>query len=128
MSYIICTGASLTCSMGAAPSVFKANPNTVTTTALDAGTIYDFQPNNNILPFSMCSSLLNPAVSSATAAANGVLTPQACTPSIMMPWSPGSTGVTIGGIPALLDNCTVPCLLGGTISIVAPTQTLVEAL
>ena len=56
-----------------------------------AATIMDYAPLVNILPFGMCSSLANPSVASATAAALGVLTPMPCIPVIPAPWVPGRT-------------------------------------
>ena len=67
----------------------------------------------------------NPAVSSATSAAMGVLTPMPCVPVISAPWSPGSSQVKVGGIPALTDNSKCMCSYMGNISIVSPGNTMV---
>lgn len=79
--------------------------------------IMDYVPNVNIMPFGKCSSLSNPSVASATAANNGVLTPQPCTPMTTMPWIDGKTDVLVEGQPALLNKCTNCCLYAGIIKI-----------
>ena len=73
----------------------------------------------------MCQSLTNPTVSSATSAAMGVLTPMPCVPVISAPWSPGSSQVKVGGVPALTDNSKCMCSYMGNISIVSPGNTMV---
>lgn len=86
-------------------------------------TIQDMQPYGNLQPFGMCTSLTNPAVASATAAALGVLTPQPCT---MVPagiWTSSNPQVMIGGKPCLTNEATLTCGLGaGMISILSPGQ------
>lgn len=119
----VCTGAQLTCTFGAAPSVFKATPKMVSTSYMDAGTIMDNVPMNNILPFGMCSSLANPQVASATAAALGVLTPMPCLPVIAAPWAPGASNVLISNQPALDNMCKLACNWGGVIAVASPGQT-----
>lgn len=86
--------------------------------------IMDYVPNVNIMPFGKCSSLANPAVASATAANNGVLTPQPCTPMTTMPWIDGKTDVLVEGHPALLNKCTNCCLYAGIIKIEDDGQAL----
>jgi hypothetical protein len=127
MSQQVCNGASLTCSFGAAPSTLTVLPsNRVTTANQPAATIMDHQPNVNIAPFGMCSSLANPQVAAATSAAMGVLTPQPCIPMTMMPWSPGSPTVQIGNMPALNSSSKCNCMWAGVISITMPGQTTVS--
>lgn len=79
----------------------------------------------NIATFGMCQSMANPAVSSATSAAMGVLTPMPCVPVITAPWSPGSSQVKVGGIAALTNNSKCMCSYGGNISITSPGNTAV---
>lgn len=55
-------------------------------------------------------------VASATSAAQGVLTPQPCQP-LLSAWTPGSSGVTVDGDPALDDASTCLCSYGATITI-----------
>lgn len=118
----VCTGAQLQCSFGAAPSVFNATPRPVLTSQMPAGTIMDHVPMMNIMPFGVCSSIANPTVASATAAALGVLTPMPCIPMTTAPWVPGAVNVLITNQPALDNNCKLMCNWGGVISVVAPGQ------
>ena len=86
-------------------------------------TIQDMQPGANLPTFGMCTSLANPAVAAATAAALGVLTPQPCTLVPAGTWIPSNPKVLIGGIPCLTSDATLMCGLGaGTIKIVNPGQ------
>src|ERR1700712_3278268 len=97
MSQQVVEGAGLECSFGAAPAVLNVLPETgVMVEGRPAATVMDFMPFENIPPFAMCTSLANPEVASATAAALGVLTPQPCEPVIVMGWAPGSASVFIG--------------------------------
>ncbi len=123
MGMHVCTGAMMACTFGAAPSSFVATPKMVKTNNMDAGNIMDNVPFSNIPPFGMCSSVSNPAVASATAAALGVLTPMPCTPSIPAPWAPGSPKVLVANMPALNDSSKLTCAFGGSISITNPGQT-----
>ena len=105
MGLLVCCGAMCACSFGAAPSSLMITPeNKVLGCNMPAATIMDNIPMKNIMPFGMCSSLANPTVASATAAALGVLTPMPCIPVTTAPWAPGSPTVFIGGKPALNDS------------------------
>lgn len=105
------------CSFGVAPA-----PLTVTsqTTVLDsnmpAATIMDIP--KPPMTFGMCSSLANPTVASATAAAMGVLTPMPCIPACAAPWAPGSPTVLVCNKPALNNSSKCMCNWGGVISVV----------
>jgi hypothetical protein len=107
-----------------APSVFNATPKQVLTSNMPAGTIMDHVPMTNIMPFGMCTSLANPTVASATAAALGVLTPMPCVPVTPAPWVPGVPNVLITNQPALDDTCKLMCNWAGVISVVFPGQVL----
>lgn len=85
-----------------------------------AATIMDAVPLKNILPFGLCSSLANPAVATATAAAMGVLTPMPCVPVPAGVWSPGSPKVQIRGKVALTSDSCLTCAYGGMIKINQP--------
>ena len=74
----------------------------------------------NVPPFGMCSSLANPQVAAATAAALGTLTPQPCIPLIVAPWSPGSGAATAAGKKLLTDDSRCNCLWAGQITITEP--------
>lgn len=124
MGLEVTNGAPCTCSFGAAPSSLTVLPTSgVTVSKNPAGTIMDYVPFVNIMPFGMCSSLANPTVQAATAAALGVLTPIPCTPMTSSPWAPGVPVVTIGKKPALNDSSKLTCSYGGVISITFAGQT-----
>ena len=126
MPFLVCMGATLQCSFGAAPSALIVLPqNRVFTQTPDAN-IMDNKPMVNILPFGMCSSPANPAVAAATAAAFGVLTPMPCVPVTPAPWVPGSPTVLIGNMPALNNSCKLMCTWSGVIQIVNPGQMTVQ--
>lgn len=120
----VVAGAMLRCSMGAAPSALAVLPaNRTLTGGPPAANVLDHVPLLNILPFGACSSLANPQVAAATAAALGVLTPQPCVPATPAPWVPGASTVLIGGAPALDDACQLMCLWAGVIQVTFPGQT-----
>lgn len=123
----VCMGAMLTCSFGVAPSSLVVLPqNRVMTSNMPAANIMDNKPMVNILPFGMCSSLANPTVASATAAALGVLTPMPCIPNTVTPWAPGSPTVMIANMPAVNNTCTLNCMWGGVITVTQPGQATVQ--
>jgi hypothetical protein len=128
MPMLMTTGAMMTCSFGAAPSSLNILPaNRVMAGSLPAATIADNIPMLNIPPFAMCSSMANPTVAAATAAALGALTPMPCTPVPAGPWIPGVPTTMIGGVPALNDTCKLMCAFAGVIQFTAPGQTTVQA-
>lgn len=127
MSQLVTMSASLQCSFGAAPATFVVTPeNTVIADKKPAATIMDNIPMKNITPFGVCSSLANPQVAAATAAALGVLTPQPCIPVIAAPWAPGSPTVMIKNKPALNNTSKCMCNWAGVISIVNAGSTTVN--
>jgi hypothetical protein len=83
----------------------------------------DHIPMTNIMPFGMCQSIANPEVDSATSAALGVLTPQACVPATSAPWTPGAPTVKIGNQLALDSTSKCMCQWQGEIQITSPGQT-----
>ncbi len=124
MGIQVVAGATLQCSFGAAPSsllVVPKGPPVMAGGSL-AATIMDYVPIVNVLPFGLCSSLANPTVASATAAALGVLTPMPCVPVIPTPWTPGVPTVFIYNFPALNNSSKCFCTWGGVISILNPGQ------
>ena len=126
MGMAVTGGASLTCTFGMAPSVLNVLPQAKVVNMMPLANIMDNKPMVNVMPFGMCSSLANPAVASATAAAWGALTPMPCTPVIPAPWAPGSPTCMIGGKPALNNSCKLNCAYGGVISITNPGQTSIN--
>jgi len=118
MSMQVITGAMLKCSFGLAPSALQVLPvNRVMAGGMPAANIMDNIPMVNILPFGMCSSLANPTVAAATAAALGALTPMPCIPATTAPWIPGVPTVMFGTMPALSNSCTLMCMWAGVIQI-----------
>jgi hypothetical protein len=126
MGQLVCAGAMLKCSFGAAPAALAVLPvNGVMTGACDA-TIMDNKPMANVASFGVCISLSNPMVAAATAAAMGVLVPMPCIPMTTAPWAPGSATVMIGDVPALNNASKLMCAYGGVIAITMPGQTTVS--
>ena len=121
MGKLVATGAMLKCSFGAAPVSLMAVPiHRVFAEGVPAATVMDHKPGVNIPSFGVCTSLANPAVASATAAASGVLTPMPCVPVTPAPWVTGSPTVMIGGFSALNAASTCSCTWGGIISVATP--------
>lgn len=122
MSFVVVTGATILCTMGAGAGVLNA---TAQQGCIAGGkpiaTIQDVTPISNVGSCGMCTSLQNPAVQSATAAALGVLTPQPCIPSTIGTWSPAGA-VRFGGKPCITQQSKLNCAYGGVINIVSPGQ------
>lgn len=76
----------------------------------------------NLSTFGMCSSMSNPAVSEATTAAQGVLTPQKCSPVLTSQWTRGSSSVRVSNKPALNSSSKLRCQWAGEITIEQPGQ------
>jgi hypothetical protein len=119
---MVCNGAVLQCSFGAAPSSLMVLPANRVLTGTPAATIMDHVPMMNIMPFAVCNSMSNPMVAAATAAALGVLTPMPCIPVTAAPWVVGAPTVMIGSFPALNDSSKLMCSWGGVIQINMPGQ------
>ena len=123
MGIHVCMGAMLQCSFGAAPSTLVVLPaNKVITSNMPAANIMDNKPMVNILPFGVCSSLANPMVAAATAAALGVLTPMPCIPVTPAPWVPGAPTVLLGNMPSLQNSSQLMCMWAGVIQVLVPGQ------
>src|SRR5690349_2340144 len=115
----VCSGATLMCSFGMAPSTFNVLPiNRTLTSNMPAANIMDHVPMVNIMPFGMCTTPSNPAVAAATAAAMGVLTPMPCVPVTPAPWVAGAPTVILGNFPTLDNVSTLMCTWGGVITFV----------
>lgn len=127
MSFCLCTGATLSCPFGAAPAPFSALPASgVMLSNMPAGVMTDMAPAVNIPPFGLCSSLSNPTVASATAAAMGALTPMPCVPVPTGPWLNPAPSVLVGGRQAISDGSKLMCTWGGQISVQFAGQTSVQ--
>ncbi len=127
MGIVAVAGAQCMCSFGTAPCNLQVtSQTTVLAEGKPVATIQDMKPYVNLQPFGMCSSLANPAVAAATAAALGVLTPQPCTMTPAGTWIPSNPKAMAGGCPCLTNEATLMCGLGaGTIRIMMPGQSKV---
>lgn len=123
----VCMGAMMQCSFGLAPSSLVVLPvhRTMTNMVPDAN-IMDHVPMVNIMPFGVCTSVANPTVAAATAAALGVLTPMPCIPNTPAPWVPGGPTVLLDNMPTLDDQSKLMCIWGGVIQFVTPGEFTVQ--
>ena len=96
---------------------------TVLLTGKPQANVSDTKPLVNIGSCGNCRSLAYPPTAAATAAAEGVLTPMPCVPSIVGPWFPGKLDYLLQGPPALLKSDHCQCAFGGTISLINDGQT-----
>ncbi|MFU8788589.1 MAG: DUF4280 domain-containing protein [Methylobacter sp.] len=117
MGFLVTGNAVLSCTFGAAPSTLMVLPTNRVVVDMPAANIVDQIPLLNILPFGVCTSLANPTVAAATAAALGVLTPMPCIPMPAAPWVTGAPTVLIGNMPALSSDSKLMCCWAGVISI-----------
>lgn len=126
MPKLVVHGATLRCNNGTSPSSLSVLPTANTNNdEKPIATVMDFKPSVNVAPFGMCTTQANPQVASATAAAQGVLTPMPCVPVITAPWSPGSTVAMIKDQKALTVGSTCSCAWTGVVEVAdAATQTL----
>lgn len=114
-------GAMLLCSFGVAPASLIVLPaDQVMIEGRPAANITCSEI-INVPTFGMCTSLANPEVATATAAALGVLTPMPCVP-VLAPWVPVSTTL-LGGSPALVAGSMCQCAYGGVVEIMFPGTT-----
>ncbi len=126
MGIAVCMGATMMCSFGVAPaSLIVAPTGQMLTPAVPSANSSCFAPVANVPPFGACTSMSNPTVASATAAALGVLTPMPCVPVTTSPWTPGVATVINGSMPAVDNSCKLMCNWGGVISVLNPGQTKV---
>lgn len=117
MPKLVVHGASLRCDKGTSPASLQVVPHGSSENETAYATVNDNVPVTNIPPFGNCTTQANPAVASATTAAQGVLTPMPCVPVTSAPWSPGASGVTIDGQTALTDDSSCKCNWTGKITI-----------
>lgn len=126
MGICVCGNSMIQCPFGAAPGVLTVLPVCKVMSSMPVATVMDNKPMVNIPSFGMCSSIANPQVAAATAAALGVLTPMPCIPVITAPWAPGSPTVLVGGYPALNNSSKLMCSWGGVIQIITPSVMTVQ--
>lgn len=117
MGFLVTGNAVLSCTFGAAPSTLMVLPTNKVLVDMPAANIVDEIPMLNVLPFGVCSSMANPMVIAATAAALGVPTPMPCIPMTVAPWVAGAPTVLIGNMPALSSDSKLTCCWAGVISI-----------
>jgi hypothetical protein len=128
MSKLVVDGATLQCNMGTTTSSLSVSQSHGASGGnKHLATVDDYTPNTNISSFGMCQSQANPQVASATAAAQGVLTPQPCNPVVTARWDPGCDAVKIKDLPALKEDSKCKCQWNGQISITDTSQTSVKA-
>ncbi|MDC3953881.1 DUF4280 domain-containing protein [Polyangium jinanense] len=127
MAVQIASGATAMCSFGMAPASIMVLPANMVNATASAANIADMVTATNVLPFGACTSMANPTVASATAAAMGVLTPMPCVPVPAGTWLPGSTKVMLKSLPTLHNSCQLMCSYGGVIQILSPGQFKVMA-
>lgn len=127
MAQLVVLGAKTMCTFGTAPCTLVVPPVSMTKgNMVPAANIMDHKPIANLPTFGMCSSLANPQVAAATAAALGVLTPMPCIPATSAPWMPGSPTVKIGNQPALNNTSQCMCSYGGVITVSDPGQATIN--
>jgi hypothetical protein len=120
-------GAMMQCSFGVAPSSLVVLPtNRVMTNMVPDANIMDHIPMVNIMPFGMCTSIANPTVAAATAAALGVLTPMPCIPATPAPWVAGAPTVLLGNFPSLDNVSQLMCMWAGVITFVDAGEATVQ--
>lgn len=123
MGVIVVTGALIQCPFGTVPAnLAVTSQSTVLAEGKPVATIQDCAPCVNISGCGMCSSLANPQVASATAAALGVLTPQPCVPAVAGTWIPAQTICLADGKPCLTSDASAVCSYGGTLSVLDAGQ------
>jgi len=123
MALPVCAGATLQCSFGAAPSALMVLPTGHVFAGAPVANITDSVPLLNIMPFGVCSSLANPTVAAATAAALGALVPMPCVPATATPWIPaGPPKAMVVKLPVLQNVDKLMCMWGGVIQFVTPGE------
>lgn len=122
MGFHVCNGAITSCPFGTAPGTLVLLPSPVFGPIGPLGNCSNCVPFVNLIPFALCTSLMNPMTASLTAASLGVLTPGACIPTPVGMWSSTKPTVTAMGVPILTNDSILPCAFGGVIRINMPAQ------
>lgn len=127
MSFCVCSGAVLQCQFGSTPAAFNVLPlSKVVIGSCPVGVLSDMTPLVNIPPFGMCSSVSNPAVISATAAAMGTPTAAPCIPAPTGSWEDVPDDVLAGGRAVVTNGSSLTCAWGGKISVKFAGQTGIQ--
>ena len=126
MGLLVVNGAVLECSEGLAPGSLLVIRPTVTAGKQPAANVTDTKPIANLVPFGMCNSKSNPAVISATTAAQGVHTPAPCFPKISGQWQAKCQKVKLAGAKALDEKGELMCDWAGKITVTNAGQTAVK--
>jgi hypothetical protein len=113
-------GALLKCTFGTTPSPLTVVRPSITAGGPPAAVITDFAPMTNIMPFGMCTTPTNPAVTAAQGA------PVPCIPVTVGPWAPGIPTILLNGVPTLSENSKCMCTWTGVISVAEPGQATVD--
>lgn len=109
--------------MGTSQAKLTVLPDrTVYLTGKPMANISDHKSMVNLGAFGRCRSMGFPATASATAAAQGTLTPMPCMHNTPFPWMGGKNDYIVKGNPALLKSSRCQCMWGGTISLVTDGQ------
>lgn len=117
----VTTSATVTCTFGTAPATLVALPTPrVLVEGRPVATVTDAVPLVNVPTFAMCTSLANPQVAAATAAALGVLTPMPCVPVTTGAWTPTAPRTVVGGRPVLAQGAMCTCAYGGVVQVAVP--------
>lgn len=117
---VVATTSEIKCSYGTTPTPLVIVGRTVMAEGMLMGNIMDIVPLVNIEPFGLCSSLLNPEVAAATAAAWGILTPMPCIPVTVTPWISEALTVHVQGFPAIDQTAILMCTWAGIITVIEP--------
>lgn len=116
-------GAISQCPFGVAPTPLVFLPvSMVLGSAGPLGSIIDFVPFLNVIPFGVCTSLANPITAALTAAAFGVLTPGPCIPVPAGTWLPAKPTVMSKLGPLTNNTSKLICAYGGVIQVNMPAQ------
>jgi hypothetical protein len=125
MAIAVVSGATYMCSFGTSPGTLNVTSQAaVLVSGRPAATVTDVAPMASVTPCGMCTTVTNPTVAAATAAALGVLTPQPCIPAPVGTWLGGKSPL-ISGKPGLANDAKLLCAYGGSINVVSPGQTTV---
>ena len=124
MALAVVAGAVLTCPFGTMPGQLMVTSQfRVLAGGRPVATLRDYLGIASITGFGMCTSLANPQVAAATAAALGVLTPQPCVFQPAGTWVQPGVMPMAGGIPCLCSDSKIVCALGaGMVSVADPGQ------